>query len=226
MADAPKEVIKSKASTPKPRTLLPPKKLQAIRAAYCAGVDSLAAIGRQHKTKSQTIKDLAKKFGWERGSRPAQAFKVDGEQVLYVGPLTVEERAKIAQVTGQMVSDMTDFHGRLTRKVLIMCELMIDKIIAKDGMKTVEFMADGMKEPVKLEVSAVEDLVNISKVLAKQIPLERIAHGLEPNIGVAGQSEELARAEQKRAVFVDGMISHFEGRVAERRAAAKLAAPK
>lgn len=188
------------------------KEMFSLRINYCAGVEPVKRIAEKHHISQSRLRGLAKRLDWKR-DKGVRDETITSDKILYVGPLTLEEREKVARASASILKDVVEQHKEATRKALFLANQILDRLVANDGQKEVTLIPKGTTEPIKIRVSGTDELLAVAQVLAKIIPLDRVSAGLDPYKGEAGKRDNELRDKERDETFVRDMRQHFENRL-------------
>lgn len=191
----------------KPNKNLSPEELEQLRFAYCTGNRSLNDLAAQFDICYTTLKKKIVKLGWIResglrGQRlKSDGLVIQGHNVIYVGPLTEEERLKLGQIIESHAKEVLIRHNDACSKVMILAEQALNKLLVNNGMveRTMTVGKGEEAKEVKVQVPGTDELHALATILAKVIPLERLTYGLdnEPAFGKNGGEAALRRKENE-----------------------------
>lgn len=224
----------------KPRKKLTPQQIEQIRFAYCSGAFPVNSIARDNEISYKRLWALAKKMGWRRESgRNGLALTPDipdlviqGNKVVYCGPLTEAERETLNKITACHAKDVLTRHDNVTSKTLILAEMALDKLLVNNGMVKKQLVVGKGAEQkvVEVMVPGTEELHALASILAKTIPLERLTYGLDSLPAFGDKGEAGLRAKERQDVLVEEITMRFTKRIEKLRTitnghAAQLEAP-
>ena len=189
---------------------------EAVERDYRVGVLSVRELGRVHGLDDKTIRERAKKHGWQRDladrvrvAAEEEIARRDGApadvipQALHAPAREIPDETIVANAA-KRISDVVLTHRADIRRLAEQKRSILDRLEKKRKLDE-DITAGQADMPLKwIPLSLAEEsqiLESVARIEAKIIPLERQAHSLDAKVGKPGEPGE-GDGKPKAAYFV------------------------